>query len=396
MAAAPAVPAESDGASLVLPPTPEGIAQAGALLRDGHLVAFPTETVYGLGAHALSPTAVASVFAAKGRPPSDPLIVHVPSFPLALPLIDPPAPALHAASALAAALWPGPLTLVCPASAAVPAAVTASTGWVGVRSPRHDLAQRLLREAGVPIAAPSANRFGHVSPTTAQHVVEDLGGRGVRVLDGGDGGGEAGGSCSVGIESTVVKVDAERMVLAVLRLGGVAVEELRRVAPEGWTVAVAPRHRRADEDAGAGPAEGPAAAAAGEQAPGQHVTHYAPDAPTYLVEALLAAAPAAPAPDVLSLSPDELAAAVVVDYGGALAALGPRALAYRDLSPAGDASEAARGLFAALREAEATEGVGTVLLAAAGEGDHSGLAPGVADRVFRAASGRRVRLLVPE
>ena len=203
---------------------------AGAMLRDGGCVAFPTETVYGLGAHALDERAVLDVFKHKGRPLTDPLIVHVPTAEQALELLV-LAPAARAiAAALAASFWPGPLTLVGKAVPRVPLTVTAGTGFVGVRVPAHPIALRLLAAARVPVAAPSANRFGHVSPTSAAHVVADLGHAPIGVVVGEAaeeeeeeeatgqlgaaaaaraGGLTAVACCAVGIESSVVKVEEE-------------------------------------------------------------------------------------------------------------------------------------------------------------------------------------------
>src|SRR5690348_12189674 len=168
--------------------------RAASLLRDGALVAFPTETVYGLGGDATNDRAVAAIFAAKGRPNFNPLIVHVADLAAAEPLAD----FNDRARDLTRRFWPGPLTLVLKRSAACSISRLASAGLetVALRAPAHPLAQALLRAVGRPLAAPSANRSGHVSPTTADHVLDELGGRIAAVLDG--------GACRVGIESTVV------------------------------------------------------------------------------------------------------------------------------------------------------------------------------------------------
>lgn len=190
------------------------LADAASILRAGGLVAFPTETVYGLGANALDATAVERIFAAKGRPAHDPLIVHVVGLDW-LPAIAAEVPPL--ARRLAAQFWPGPLTLVLHCTAQVPDGVTAGGETVAVRAPNHPIAQALLHASGVPIAAPSANRFGHTSPTTAQHVLDDLGGRIEMILDG--------GATPIGVESTVLDVTQTPPV--VLRHGGVPIEALR-------------------------------------------------------------------------------------------------------------------------------------------------------------------------
>ncbi len=192
------------------------IARAAALLRAGEVVAFPTETVYGLGADATNPEAVRRIFAAKGRPSDNPLIVHVASVAQIAPLVT------HMddrARLLMRTFWPGPLTLVLPKSERVPMEVSAGLHTVGIRLPAHPVAQALIRAAGVPIAAPSANRSGKPSPTTAAHVLEDMDGRIPMVLDG--------GACDVGVESTVLDITGD--VPVVLRPGGITPEMLRAV-----------------------------------------------------------------------------------------------------------------------------------------------------------------------
>lgn len=195
-------------------PDPAAIRRAAGELRRGGLVAFPTETVYGLGANALDPEAVARIFAAKGRPSYNPLIVHLANAAAARALA---AEWSDAAQRLAGRFWPGPLTLVVPRRAAVPDAVTAGLPSVALRVPAHPVAHALLREAGIPVAAPSANRSTEVSPTTAAHVERSLGGRVALILDG--------GPTPVGIESTVVSLAGA--VPTLLRPGTVSIEELR-------------------------------------------------------------------------------------------------------------------------------------------------------------------------
>jgi L-threonylcarbamoyladenylate synthase len=190
---------------------PDEIARAARIIREGGLVAFPTETVYGLGANALNPAAVRQIFTLKGRPRTSPLIVHVDSLEMARTLVTDWPPA---AEELARAHWPGPLTLVLPKQSIVPGEVTAGLPTVGVRMPAHSIALALIREAGVPIAAPSANRFTALSPTTAAHVRSAFGGD-LTILDG--------GPTRVGIESTVVSLTGAHPVLlrpGMLNLGG--------------------------------------------------------------------------------------------------------------------------------------------------------------------------------
>jgi len=232
-------------------PDPAVLAEAAALLRRGELVAFPTETVYGLGANALDATAVDRLYRAKGRPGWNPLIVHVADAAAARALVS---EWPEAAARLAERWWPGPLTLVLPKRPVVPDNVTAGLPTVALRVPRHPVALALLRAAGVPVAAPSANRSGQVSPTTAAHVVRSLGDRVPLVLDA--------GPTEVGIESTVVDLSGSRP--RVLRPGGVS---------------------RADLEAVLGPMEPVPAAPAGEvprPAPGMLERHYAPRARLFL------------------------------------------------------------------------------------------------------------------
>ena len=193
------------------------VARAAQILREGGTVAFPTETVYGLGANALNPEAVARIFSAKERPTWDPLIVHVDGREMLERVAKIPAGERARVEALMKAFWPGPLTLLLPRVEELPAAVTAGRELVGVRMPAHPVARELIRLAGVPIAAPSANRFGHTSPTAAMHVMADLGGRIDAVLDG--------GQTRVGVESTVLDVGAMR----IYRPGAVTAEKIAEV-----------------------------------------------------------------------------------------------------------------------------------------------------------------------
>lgn len=197
-------------------PDPAAISRAAGLLRAGHLVAFPTETVYGLGANALDPAAVRGIFAAKGRPASNPLIVHV-AEPTQVANVAAGWP--QTAAVLAARFWPGPLTLVVPKKPGVPDEVTAGGPTVAVRCPNHPVARALLAEADVPLAAPSANRSTELSPTQAGHVLKGLGGRIDLILDG--------GRCPGGIESTVV--DVTGTVVRLLRPGLITVPMLEEV-----------------------------------------------------------------------------------------------------------------------------------------------------------------------
>jgi L-threonylcarbamoyladenylate synthase len=240
---------------------PSEIAHAASLLRAGRLVAFPTETVYGLGANALDPEAVARIYAAKRRPATSPLIVHVSSIKMAQELVEKWS---ERADRLAKRFWPGPLTLVLPTAErsetqpkrTIPGIVTANLPTIGLRMPAHPIAQALIEAAGFPLAAPSANRFTELSPTTADHVRRSLGNDVDFVLDG--------GPCEVGIESTVLSLVGPRPVL--LRPGGVSRTELEAIIGEVGDI----------ESAGE-------VLAGSHPSPGMHPRHYSPNTVLYLV-----------------------------------------------------------------------------------------------------------------
>ena len=238
----------------VLPATPEAIEEAASIIRAGGLVGMPTETVYGLGANALDSEAVLRIFEAKGRPGDNPLIVHVssagevPALVRAIP---------DAARKLMDAYWPGPMTLVLPKADCIPREVSAGLDTVGIRLPASDTARALIRAAGCPIAAPSANRSGKPSPTTAQHVFEDMDGRIPMILDA--------GACEVGVESSVI--DATGEIPVILRPGGVTPEMVKAVVGD---VCV-------DEHVMSPLAEGDVV-----RSPGMKYKHYAPTAKTII------------------------------------------------------------------------------------------------------------------
>lgn len=218
---------------------------SGERLKHGALVAFPTETVYGLGASICCEDALARVFVAKGRPTDNPLIAHIASLHQ-LELLTSRVP--HVAHTLMTAFWPGPLTLILPAATGLSPLLTAGLPTVGVRMPASEVARAIISQAGVPIAAPSANRSGRPSPTTAQHVLDDLAGRIDAVVDA--------GACAVGVESTVVAIDEDQHTLTVLRPGSVTRADLTTAC--GWPVAQF------------------SGTAARPQSPGQKYRHYAP------------------------------------------------------------------------------------------------------------------------
>ncbi|KAJ9446548.1 Threonylcarbamoyl-AMP synthase [Diplonema papillatum] len=358
--------------------SPEDLRRASDALREGKLVSFPTETVYGLGAHALDATAAKKVFEVKGRPASDPLIVHVLSWADVEPLVQVRDPQQRAAAvALAAQLWPGPLTLVLPAADNVPSVVTGGSGWVGVRSPKHEVARRLLEVSSLPLAAPSANRFNHVSPTRPEHVLKDLAARdpSLLVIDG--------GPCSVGIESSVVKVHADH--LEILRHGAVSPADMLQ-ALDSMSPPPATPFRVVERDTRSKPKQ----VSDQMEGPGQMLTHYAPDVPAYLLDPL----PAKVEGEAVRCGELTFALkqAVVVDYNGAFAALEEGCAAYCDLSASGIAEEAAAQVFAVLRWTEDFQTTASVVLLPVLPCSSDNIAQAVNDRLFRAASGRKAAL----
>lgn len=309
------------------------LARAAQIIREGGLVAFPTETVYGLGASAFLPQAVARIFEAKKRPRFDPLIVHIARWEEVGELcsVFPPQARL-----LAKQFWPGPLTLICPKKKEVPEIVTAGLSTVAVRMPSHPVALELITRAGVPIAAPSANRFGHVSPTRAEEVFSDLGEAVDLILDG--------GKTPVGVESTVLLVEEERVVL--LRPGGIALEELEKVVGK---IEIG------------GKEESPLS-------PGTLKKHYAPQVPLYLFKGKNEELKELTENGIVVLAPFPLDVS---------------RLKVRVLSERGDLREVAAFLFSTLRELEKTSLRAIVALPV----EEKGLGRAVMDRLRRAASG---------
>jgi L-threonylcarbamoyladenylate synthase len=303
----------------------EGIATAADFLRAGDLASFPTETVYGLGADATNDHAVAAIYVAKDRPQFNPLIVHVADKSEAQRIVD----FNPNADRLAEAFWPGALTLVLPRTrdCAVSLLVSAGLDTVAVRVPNHKTAHALLRATGRPIAAPSANPSGQISPTTAAHVMDGLNGRIAAVLDG--------GSCTVGIESTVVDLSGPTPVL--LRPGGISYKDLLRVIPSLETTSGSP-------DA--------------PKSPGMLERHYAPKTPLRLN-----AMTAKIGEVLLSFGPD--------DPSNSL-----------NLSPSANLTEAAANLFAMMRDLDENNAAGIAVMPI----PESGLGQAINDRLRRAAT----------
>lgn len=306
--------------------TPEGIAEAAAILRAGGLVAMPTETVYGLAGDARDDRSVARIYAAKNRPSFNPLIVHLPD----VESVSRYAHLTPEAARLAAAFWPGPLTMVLPLreDAGLSPLVTAGLTTVAIRVPAHPVARALLRAADLPLAAPSANPSGRVSPTRAAHVMAGLSGRIEAVLDG--------GACTVGVESTILALDGPA---ALLRPGGVSVEEIEAVLGHPLLMPGDPTTPKA---------------------PGQLASHYAPEARVRL--------------NATAAAPGE----VLVGFGAVRGQI--------SLSDQGDLIEAAANLFHILREADSLAGpLGAIAFAPVPE---SGLGRAINDRLRRAAAPR--------
>jgi L-threonylcarbamoyladenylate synthase len=320
---------------------PAAIAEAAAIIRAGQLVAFPTETVYGLGADALNPTALSRIYAAKGRPPDNPLILHLASHDQ-LPLVAADVPDI--AYALMQAFWPGPLTLVLPKTSHVPALANGGLGTVAVRMPAHPVAQALISASGAPLAAPSANRSGRPSPTTAQHVSDDLSGSLPMILDG--------GPTAIGVESTVLDVTCTPPAL--LRPGGVPQEAI---------------------EAAIGPLQISADRSLQHRSPGTRYRHYSPKARLIVLED--------PSPEALQRT-----------VASALRSHQRVGCLLRQVEPTevppgmivtqvrGCVANYARTLFSSLRNFDAL-GVDVIVVEGVAEG---GLGVAVMDRLRRAAS----------
>ncbi len=335
-----------------------GLVRAAKILREGGTVAFPTETVYGLGANALDSAAVAKIFAAKERPGWDPVIVHVCDEAMVERVAEVSGELGKRVKELMGAFWPGPLTLLLPRTAAVPDVVTAERPLVGVRMPRHSLALELIRQAGVPVAAPSANRFGRTSPTTAAHVLEDLDGRIDAVLDG--------GPTEVGVESTVIGPSEDELGWVVYRPGGVSKEMLERVCGVGMVEVFRPVEAvRVPESL---------------PSPGVGIRHYAPRARLVLVSELSRSR--GPVEQGLVSAIDEVSEAgmkvgVMLPEGWDASCA---SWVYR-WGPWGDGETLARRLFAGLRELD--EAGAAVIVCPVPEMD--GIGEAIRDRLRKAA-----------
>ena len=348
-------------------PDPGAIEEAAQALKAGKLVAFPTETVYGLGAHALDPVAVQKIFDAKERPATDPLIVHIAH----IGQVNQCAAGMPAgARKLGLSFWAGPLTMILVKRPEVPDLVTAGLPSVALRVPSHRVARALMEMAGIPVAAPSANRFSRPSPTTAAHVLEDLDGRVDLVLDG--------GPTDIGLESTIIDFTVEPPTLR--RPGGITLEQIQSLVP---SVVL---------QVGQGSGEHP------QLAPGQMTRHYAPKAELTLYEGPREAVLQRVAADVRTataggervgiLAPEEDLSALAPELAARAASGRVETVPYGSRA---DLERSGRELYASIRGLDAT-GVGRIFAVGVGS---EGLARAIHDRLKRAADGR-VRTIVQD
>lgn len=331
----------------LLPADGRGIALACQLLQAGEVVGIPTETVYGLAANALDPQAAGKIYAAKGRPQDNPLIVHIAEF-AQLPALANRIPAL--AEKLAQAFWPGPLTMIFPKSERIPAATTGGLDTVAVRMPAHPVARRIIAESGLPLAAPSANLSGKPSPTKAAHVLRDMAGRIPLILDGGD--------CTVGLESTVIAIEEDSVRL--LRPGGITVEMLSAHCPVAVDSGVL---RQVGEGEKA-------------QSPGMKYKHYAPNAEVIILDGPLDAFAA-------YVNARAEAGVFAMVYNGEEGALQVPTLSF---GIKGDAPSQGKILFERLRECD-EKGAKTVYVRMP---DREGVGLAVYNRLLRAAGFRQL------
>ncbi|MBX9702858.1 MAG: threonylcarbamoyl-AMP synthase [Silvanigrellaceae bacterium] len=347
------------------------IKKCAALLKSGQLVSFPTETVYGLGADASNLFAIEKIFNAKGRPKTDPLIVHLSHLEKASLYLSLSDKAKKSLNALGKKFWPGPLTLVLRSNGMIPKIVTAQGDFIALRVPAHPVALALLQESDLPIAAPSANTFGHVSPTTAQHVFSDLGSFSeLTILDDGS-------HCPIGIESTVAKIDDFGNV-SILRPGALSQEDIKNCFLQekiDVVVSLNLKNTKLSNNQEV------------QDSPGQLITHYAPSLDTYIISPI----------NIdenyysIKFTIDDLSNSVVIDYKKENICLANSCLYYFDLSKNGNPEEVAQNLFRLLREAENLNGAKYILLPYLKKYQTS-LLDAVYDRIFRSASGKFAEL----
>ena len=363
----------------------------GERLRQGGLVAFPTETVYGLGCNALDESAIIKVFEAKERPLTDPLISHVTDSQVAFDLWAAETDSLEekALRSLTEEFWPGPLTMVAKAAPDVPSILMANTGFCACRSPQHPISIALINAAQVPIAAPSANKFGHVSPTRSSHVWHDLQHEDVWIVEEEQEEDNLKTSCcEVGVESSVAKIemtDDKKGRITLLRQGAVSlrdIEECLEKAGLANNFEVLALTKKATDETVA------------NVAPGQTIRHYSPDVPSFILStSLYSTATSSPATES---DKEYLSKSVLIDFGGKIKEWKDLALAYRDLSETGNSAEATKQVFETLRWAEKIqlaehilfpEIADTIELPTNESSSPDALTLALKDRLTRAASG---------
>jgi L-threonylcarbamoyladenylate synthase len=390
----------------MIPLSSTNLEKCGERLRQGGLVAFPTETVYGLGCNALDESAIIKVFEAKERPLTDPLITHVTDNQVAFQLwaADTTSSSSttadsssclegRAINALCDKFWPGPLTLVAKAAPNVPPILMANTGFVACRSPQHPISIALINASKVPIAAPSANKFGHISPTRSHHVWDDLKNEDVWIVKEEEESTTKTSTdndtscCQVGVESSVAKIEMitagnKKGRITLLRQGAVSLQDIQDCLTEAGLVdhfeVLALTKKATDETVA-------------NVAPGQTIRHYSPDIPSFILSKSL--------PSLNTTSDDErefLRKSVLIDFGGKLKAWENLSLAYRDLSEKADSAEATRGVFETLRWAEQIHDANQILFPEIADDDEveggqacspDALTLALKDRLTRAASG---------
>lgn len=339
-------------------------------ILNGDLVSFPTETVFGLGANIFNEKALEKIFEAKGRPKSDPLIVHVVTLDVLDQITEMNSITKKYFRILSEKFWPGPLTLVVTASPTVSKLVTAGGASIGLRMPANSVAQKLLKATGVPIAAPSANRFGHISPTTAQHVYDDLSDYpGLLILDFCE-------PCSVGFESTVAKI-LDNGDIHILRQGAISSLEIQdefRINGIKNQIEVKKNHRKEEN------------LETTLDSPGQLLTHYSP-----IIESFILSKNISTEDKIQKFDEKMRKFSVLIDFEGKYVNFKNEMLCYFDLSSKGSIFEAGRNLFSYLREAENIKNAKYILMTDLYPHDNE-TKKALFDRIYRAASGKIVSL----
>lgn len=366
---------KSDTRALLLEPTQENLGLCGQRIREGKLVSFPTETVYGLGADATNEQAVLSIFEAKGRPLTDPVIVHIAEQEMLKKiLLDTPERDLI--EYLGSKLWPGPLTLIGPCDTDyIPSLVGSNTGTVGVRIPDNAIAIQLIKAAERPIAAPSANRFMHVSPTKYSHVFYDLYDKDIAIIKG--------QQTNLGVESTVAQVmenkepgAAHPLKILIMRPGTLEMAKIQEVLSQSEdyknvSLSIRKKNQTVEEHEAS-------------TAPGQLLKHYSPE-----VDCKLFVQRDVILEDAKPLHVD-LSKAAIIDFGQSFKHLSGDVGAYFDLSTRGDFAEALHNLYQLLRDCEQTAGISLILVCYKDQGyDQGGFGSTLFDKIYRSASGQQ-------